>query len=423
LLPLLFSKTFIDFTTSGLENSLSYLLFAIFGYLLARHPKHPYFWFYCTLTVSFALLTRLDTAVLYAPPLLYLVCTQWRSIRWKHIALGALPLMLWAAFSLFYYGFFFPNTKYAKLNTEIGIFAYIGQGFVYFIELFSSDALSFMLLVICFVLAIEYVKDSRKCVPQATVLLSVNLGAIAYMGYVVFVGGDFMSGRFWSLPIFVTVWLLYAYIPPMGNRRILSVIAFLVVLKCLSLNMAKDSLVTCGKNEHGQPFAELGYCVKQGIVDEKQFYHPYDALFDKGQLSFSRWERHENAITAKEARQHPQNISLNHMVGVFGYYAGPDVIIVDDYAITDPLLARLPSDASNWRIGHFPRSIPAGYLEAVRTGNTQHMPPALAAYYQPLRLITDGALWGTERLKAIIEFHLGRYDHYRRDYLMSLHTP
>ena len=38
---------------------------------------------------------------------------------------------------------------------------------------------------------------------------------------------------------------------------------------------------------------------------------------------------------------------------MMGYVAGTDKIIVDFYALADPLLARLPVDPENWRIGHF----------------------------------------------------------------------
>ena len=52
-----------------------------------------------------------------------------------------------------------------------------------------------------------------------------------------------------------------------------------------------------------------------------------------------------------------------------GYYAGPTVHIVDPLALADPLLARLPPKRKiNWRIGHFERTIPAGYRGTLRMG-------------------------------------------------------
>jgi arabinofuranosyltransferase len=71
-------------------------------------------------------------------------------------------------------------------------------------------------------------------------------------------------------------------------------------------------------------------------------------------------------------------------------------------ALTDPLLARLPiSDPAHWRIGHFYRATPAGYWQAVKTGDSSGMDPDLASLWARLRLITSGDLWDMNRLKAI----------------------
>ena len=41
------------------------------------------------------------------------------------------------------------------------------------------------------------------------------------------------------------------------------------------------------------------------------------------------------------------------------------------------------------------------------------MNPDLAQYYEKLALITQGELWDWERLKTILWFNLGAYDHWR----------
>jgi arabinofuranosyltransferase len=98
--PLIFSKAFIDYTTSGLENPLAYLLYAWFGFILIKRNDSPHFWFWCSFTVALSLLNRLDTIILYAPTLLWLVWQYWREIRWKQVILGASPLLAWFAFAL-----------------------------------------------------------------------------------------------------------------------------------------------------------------------------------------------------------------------------------------------------------------------------------------------------------------------------------
>ncbi len=96
-----------------------------------------------------------------------------------------------------------------------------------------------------------------------------------------------------------------------------------------------------------------------------------------------------------------------------GYVAGPDVYIIDRFALTNPLLARLPAKyvVPKWRIGHFERRIPEGYEETLRTGENRLTDPLLAEYYEHLTVVTQGPLFTWERLKTIARFHWGAFDH------------
>lgn len=428
LMPLALSKIFIDFSTSGLENPLSHLLFASFGYVLIKKRGDPHFWFYCSFNTALALLNRLDTAILYLPPLAWLALPHLKSIRWRQIFLGALPLIAWFAFSLFYYGFLFPNTKYAKLNTGIAEIDYLKQGVLYFFELFSSDAFSYMIL--CFTLArcVDTSKDiisamlHRKPAPanHNYTLFSISLGVITYMIYVTFIGGDFMSGRFLALPYFVTVWLVYAGVREMEWKRAAIFAAFMLALKALSLSMAADSLERC-MSHIKNPFPEWGpsFCTKSGIADERAFYRPTRAWYYNGTFDSHRILDDRSYRLAEQALKDPDDIYIFGAIGALGYYA-PGVRFVDFHALTDPLLARLPiQDPLSWRIGHFKRDIPDGYLFAIRHNRLDQMHPALAAYYAPLKLIVSGDLWDPRRLKTILDFNLGKYDHFKEEYLRA----
>jgi arabinofuranosyltransferase len=97
--------------------------------------------------------------------------------------------------------------------------------------------------------------------------------------------------------------------------------------------------------------------------------------------------------------------------GFFGFYAGPRVHIVDGHALTDPLLARLPANTRRgYRIGHFRRVSPEGYERSLRTGRNQIADPDLAAFWDRLRLVTRGPILDGDRLRAVIDLNLGRYD-------------
>jgi arabinofuranosyltransferase len=111
-------------------------------------------------------------------------------------------------------------------------------------------------------------------------------------------------------------------------------------------------------------------------------------------------------------------VAVVPVIGLASLAAGPDVLVLDPYALADPLLARLPpADPTRLLIGHLKREIPAGYLEARETGGLDAMHPALADYYRKLRLVVSGPLLDRDRLRTIAGFQLGRYDGLLREYL------
>jgi arabinofuranosyltransferase len=154
---------------------------------------------------------------------------------------------------------------------------------------------------------------------------------------------------------------------------------------------------------------------EHGIADEKITYFYCCGLLN--QLDHGiKIKIREDAIKANE-----ENVPLvvRESIGVYGYYAGPDVYIMDKVCLSDPLRARLPA-YNGWRIGHFRRPIPAGYEESVQDGFVNHIrEPHLHEYYDKLLLVTHGDLFSLKRFKTIIEFNLGAYDHLIEEYLKS----
>jgi hypothetical protein len=105
----------------------------------------------------------------------------------------------------------------------------------------------------------------------------------------------------------------------------------------------------------------------------------------------------------------------NDDAGMFGFFAGPRVHVVDDFALTDPLLARLPAVPALSRPGHLSRTLPRGYAESLASGENRIRDPHLARYYEKLRLVTRGPVWSAERLSAVLALNLGLYDQLLRD--------
>ena len=119
------------------------------------------------------------------------------------------------------------------------------------------------------------------------------------------------------------------------------------------------------------------------------------------------WVEHGYAL-----RESGKSVVDEKNVGFIGYFAGPAVHSVDRYALADPLLARLPAaSVEKWRIGHFERDIPAGYIQSLRTGVNQIQNPNLAEYYEALALITRGPLFSRARLVAIWKMNTGQFDY------------
>ncbi|MBY0408118.1 MAG: hypothetical protein K2Q01_10535, partial [Rickettsiales bacterium] len=220
--PMWASKAFFDYSSSGLENGLFYVLYAAFGIVCLRFSAHPRFWFMVSLVVALSLFNRLDTVIFFAPALCWLVWERFWQIRWKQVALGALPLLGWFAFSLFYYGFVFPNTKGAKLDTGLPVLQYLTEGWHYLRYLMVMDIPSFLLLLAGPVAVWATVRRGFASM--------LALGVVMYCLYIVNIGGDYMMGRFWAFPVFACIWLLYVFLPEGVNVRALAAAALVLVV-------------------------------------------------------------------------------------------------------------------------------------------------------------------------------------------------
>ena len=88
---------------------------------------------------------------------------------------------------------------------------------------------------------------------------------------------------------------------------------------------------------------------------------------------------------------------------------GPLTHLLDECALADPLLARLPAAYSpEWRIGHFRRMIPKGYQESLELETDVLTDSGLRPLYDDIRLITRAPrLLSRARLAAIWRVNTG----------------
>ena len=123
--------------------------------------------------------------------------------------LGFLPIILWEVFSVLYYGFPFPNTYYAKLTTGIPQSELYQQGWLYFQNSLTWDHITLPVIA----LGVLFSFFQRK--PKQ---ISLALGIVLYLGYILNIGGDFMSGRFFSAPFLLSLALISEFAKDMERE-------------------------------------------------------------------------------------------------------------------------------------------------------------------------------------------------------------
>ena len=388
---LLFSLAFVDFSTSGLENPLSNLLLLGFVtvFLDNRIDRQRWLTLLCGIG-SLLYLTRPD-AVLIVLPLLGLACWKVRRLGaiLRSLAIGSVPAIGWTLFSLVYYGFPFPNTAYAKLATGIDPRELRAQGLLYLLDSLDRDPITLTTIAIVAVIAAV----QRTLAPR---LLALGVGL--YLWYVVSIGGDFMTGRFLSLPLFASVLLMSRL--PGGSRSVWGTTAVIL----LAIGSTGAHVPIWSNSRYGDAAPK-----PSGVVDERAVYfrdHSL-ALAKRGTFRDPDWP------STKPTGPTTHVVDTCGLMGTSGLEFGPYIYLLDECALADPLLARLPAIFNQeWRTGHYRRMIPEGYRESLETSSNQLRDPELHRFYDQLRIVTrSDRLFSRERLAAIVAMNLRTHDH------------
>lgn len=398
VLVLTLSNAYVDYATSGLENPLTHLLLVIFWIIYFRSKPTEKHLFTLSLVASLAGFNRLDILLLLAPALLY----QFLQLRtWKAfftILAGQFPLILWLCFSLLYYGFAFPNTAYAKLNTAIPSIELLRQGLHYVQFTLRYDLITVFMITLG-LLAGSFSRDNRN--------YPVAIGMLFYFIYLLRIGGDFMGGRFFTAILLCAVVLIVRVDFLKLKPQIVTFFFIGVILLGITAPLPTYRLLSLEIQQNpDRPIID-----PHGIADERQSYFLNTGLIYA--LRGVEIPNHYNVREGTIARE--EGVFSVHQpwsIGFFGYYAGPNVYVVDGNALADPLLARLPAVyTKNWRIGHFYRAFPAGYFKTLETGQDHFNDRDLAEYYEKLSLITQGDIFLPQRFATIWKMNTGQYDH------------
>jgi len=397
---LILSKAFMDFCSSGLENPLTYALAAVFVWVYYAPMEKSKQVLELGLICCLAMLNRLDTGLLFLPALAYkgLLPFQWKHIRL--LVLAFLPLVLWELFSLLYYGSLFPNTALAKLNTGISLDSTLKQGVFYYLNSIDLDPVSLLLILSTGLLIV--IQKQHQHLP---ILAGIGL----YLFYVLWIGGDFMSGRFFAAPFWLAALLMSRMPIPKPF-----LFGFIGIYAMLGLSSSGCPIFS-NADYHVGKIENPAERYSQGIVDERAFYNPTLGLLKLGRKFEGNYIEHdlrqaEKALSHPMA-QFPKDVKVFVSIGQGAYRLGPEIHVIDRLALSDPLLARLPmQDNPDWRVGHYFRTIPEGYTESIKSQFNRLQDPKLAKYYDKVMLITGAPLFYPGRLHAIFEWNIGRYN-------------
>ena len=388
------SRAICQYSTSGLETPLTFLLLALFVWQLYRSERA---WIPATIA-GLLLLNRLDMAVLLGPVVAYLLLQARSGDRIKIAFVALFPVLVWMGFSLVYYGIPLPNTAYAKLGTGYSTTMQIRQGLEYAKDFVFTDLL--LVLVIG-----KTVFNALRSRHWPTALLGA--GIIFYIAYTIYIGGDYMSGRFFAAPGFLALCLLARAPVPHWWLSKGKVIGLITIGALCVLLVARVT-------EHGREILP-----GNGIVDERR-----NNYADTGFLPILKrwWAAGSGSTHLWGIAGWPEGPAVGKLfvkeegtAGMPGYYSGPNVHIVEYFAIVDAFLARLPAFPGS-RVGHYKRELPTGYLETVLDASPRTEIEELHPLLKDVTLATRAPLFAEGRWPAIWRLLSGHYDWIHKSY-------
>lgn len=390
LLALLWSRAFVDYASSGLENPLTHVLVAAWVAIWLADLEAERRTLALGLVASGLFLSRPDAVVLIAPCFAAQLWQVRRGGRAQLVAcaLGLLPAIAWVAFSVFYYGAPVPNTALAKVDAG-GSLERAQQAIAYIGWTIENDAVTAALLLAGVLTGL--LAKQRKLRP-------LGAGLLLWIAYLAYVGADYMGGRFFSAAA-----LLAAAIVAVELARSHSRIVALAVAAPLALQAGVLAKTLASPADYANPQLSPA-----GIADERGYYYPALGLLPAAQRG--TWYAHGWLLQGTVLRDRAEGWFTRCAIGMSGYAAGPNVRWVDPLALAEPFLARLPP-RTNARVGHYERALPPGYLESVLTGENAIVDPSLRALYDDVRSATRAPLFSTDRIGAVWRLNTGFHAH------------
>lgn len=243
---------------------------------------------------------------------------------------------------------FFQTQNMLKIGGRT-LFESFHYGLQYSIEFIQSELHIIILLAI--VISVLILKLNKE-LKYKIILFSVFMQIL----YILYIGGDFMRGRFF-VSIVVVALFLFLNIDIFKNTTVLRKISFLLIFMVISYSV------------YHYAFNEELFIKFPGMEDERNMFKEYLGMNLNPYLNYNnnRW-----AIVGQKINNDNDSNKIVTIIGVNGmrgYYSNSNIILIDPIGLTDAFISRLPV-IDNKRTGHFIRDIPEEYYQE-RLNNIQ----------------------------------------------------
>jgi arabinofuranosyltransferase len=302
---------------------------------------------------------------------------------WEGWLLACGPLLAWGVFAAFYYGTPVPTPVIAEWTEHPGVPARVSAVGRLIAYILQHDPITLAVIAAGIALAWRRGGEHR----------GLSAGVAVYVLALAVWAGDGMPGRWLALPFVVSTLLVVAQ--PALERPA----AFGAAIAAALALAAVPPLTTVRSDvRFGTPAERFGsrdpraidYRATGLLHDIRQWYPPMHPEARRGSVA---WQDSNRVKTSP----HP---------GFFGFAAGYGVHLIDVTGRTDPLLARMPPAGHPLFPSGAPREMPQGYDASLPNRANVIASPALAAYYDRVRLVTRGSLLDPWRLVAAAQLAL-----------------
>lgn len=344
---------FRDFSSSGLEFSLTYLLLSILLAVIYNNKlNNPFF---IGMISSLLYHTRPEMGLLFPFFFIWKIYEEKRiNIPWIIIFSFSIFIFggLYHIFRYYYYHDIFPNTFYAKSGS--GSRYYDGLKYLFHFLFYSKFFVISFISCILFLLY-RYYKYSENSFNLASLPYREIIMAFLISFYIIRVGGDFMGFRL-LLPYFVIfVYCLDRYMnlliqEILSDKSVFYINLFLILIT-VGLVMEKSNY----------PLVD-----RTGVVNERKAYTKgyYEDLREIFQgIKYSWYLRGQKFNELQKCINQEDFIITNSVtdakcneegfgLGYFSVAAGVNVKVIDELGLTDREIAKSGVKSAHERVGH-----------------------------------------------------------------------